>query len=225
MRIDWQAYLDGSLDAEARALADQQLRNDPSAQKELAGLKAFVSSVRNACLCEEVPLERLNRLVPEPKSESLRSSNYRTRWVYGLAAAAVLAFAFFRFGTQGPDPSVPDFATNDPQVASRWASAKLSMNIPALDLGSDATLFRAHSYGERCCFDYKVKGKAYHVNIERNKDQSFEGRSIKLDSGTTAFVGRGVKWSQGAYQMYVVGPDEDVAIDVANRTSSQLQRI
>ena len=224
MRVDWQAYLDGSLDAAARAHAERELRENPAARNELEGLKSFVSCVREACLCEEVPLDRLNALMPAPEPRRSAARTAVPRWTYGLAAAAVLAFAYFKFGMQGPATLPDSLTTTDPVVAAQWASAKLSMNVPAIRLGEDAPLFFAHGYGERCCFDYKVNGQAYHVNVERRGTQEVDGREVRLETGERAFVQRGVKWSQGDYFLYVVGPDPEVSLDLANRTSAQLQR-
>ena len=225
MRIDWQAYLDGSLDAEARVQAERELRENPAAQRELEGLRSFVSCVRNACLCEEVPFDRLNALVPQSDKLKPRVRAVWPRWAFGLAAAAVLAFAFFRFTGQGPTALPDALTTSDPVVAARWATSRLSMPIPAIDLGSDAPLFYAHGYGGRCCFDYKVAGDTYHVNIERRSNRAAtDGRQVQLATGINAFMKRGVKWTQSDYDLFVVGPDPNVSLDVANRTSAQLQR-
>lgn len=224
MKIDWQAYLDGSLDTESKAQAERELRENPAANKELEGLQAFVGCIRSACLAESVPLERLNQLVPETLAPARARPRFFPRLAIGFAAAAVLAIAFFRFVGQGTSALPKDLITDDPVAAAQWASTRLAMNVPPIDLGSDAPIFYAHGYGDRCCFDYKLDGKTYHVNIERRSGAVKVGREVKLSSGDTAFVDRGVRWVQGRYEMFIVGPETSVSLDLANRTSLQLER-
>ena len=91
MRIDWQAYMDGSLDQNSRDVAERELAENPSARQELQNLKLFVSTVRNAALAEPVSIERLEALMPRSRPEPSARRVSLSNWALGFAAAAVLA--------------------------------------------------------------------------------------------------------------------------------------
>ena len=141
-------------------------------------------------------------------------------WAGGLAVAATIAGAILlNSGT----PDSLDLITDDPEVASRWASGKLDIAVPRMDLGPDAKLFYVHEGAEKCCFDYRVGGEVYHVNLGRRPNElSLRGRAVKLATGHTAFVDRGIRWTQSGYSLYVVGPDMAVSRKLADRTSATL---
>ena len=221
MRIDWQSYLDGSQPEDERAIADQALREDLQAKRELDGLRSFVGSIRSAALAEEVPIDRLAALLPKAEPKPKRNWFPQLGWATGLAAAATIGTVLIRSQLAGPSETEQEIFTNDFSVASTWASNKLSMNVPALNLGSDAKLFFVHESGDKCCFDYKVEGKTYHVNVRAKRSSPVpKGESVTLANGQSAIVNRGVHWNQGKFEFYVVGPDSDTSLDLANRTSS-----
>ncbi|MBC8064997.1 MAG: hypothetical protein H7Y17_09215 [Chlorobia bacterium] len=225
MKIDWQSYLDGSLPSDERAMAEQALREDLQAQRELEGLREFVSTVRSAALAEEVPLERLAAFLPRTEEKPKRNWLPQLGWATGFAAAAAIGTILIRSQLAGPSETEHEIFTSNFSVASTWASSKLSMNVPALDLGSDAKLFFVHESGDKCCFDYKVKGKTYHVNVRAKQSAPWiQGESVKLANGQSATINRGVHWNQGQYEFYVVGPDSDTSLDLANRTSTLINQ-
>ncbi len=196
------------------------LTQDPKAQKELAGLKNFVQDVRSAALQEEVPLTRLMAMLPDPAPK--RSWLPKIVWSTGLAAAAILAIWLVVPKSQAPSLLVSEIYTNDPVVATNWAAQKLQTFVPTMDMGDDAELFFVHEGGDRCCFDYKVNGKTYHVNIRAGGGKPGPGTPTKLENGQTVMVGQGVRWNQNGYDLHIVGPDDAVNVKLANRTSELL---
>ncbi len=220
MKIDWQAYLDGSLTESEQRAADQLLLSDPQARRELEGLENFVSTIRNVGLSEEVPLTRLAAYLPQTGSR--KSWLPRLSWAMGLAATAIAAILIVPQMLANPD-SGNEIYTSDPIAATSWAEKKLRMDIPIMDLGQDAELFYVHEGKEKCCFDYRVKGDTYHVNVRRdNRGIALEGQPMKLKTGIPAGMGRGVRWRESQYEFFIVGPKPEVSLDLANRTSGLL---
>src|SRR5262245_19160258 len=88
--VNWQAYLDGSMEAADRAAADRLLRESEDARRELDGLKKFIAEIRRQAIAEEVPLARLHGMIPraEPKRRSFVP-------VFALAAACIVLVSFF----------------------------------------------------------------------------------------------------------------------------------
>lgn len=227
MKIDWQAYLDGSLNESERAAADQLLLSDSSARRELDGLQNFVSTIRNVGQAEEIPLARLTALLPEAKKKSSPAWFRQVGWLAGAAAAAVIAVLLISPPIPAKGSRNSELYTSSPATATTWAIDKLKMDLPIMDLGSDAELFYVHEGKGKCCFDYKVHGDTYHVNVRPdNRGIALEGRQIKLRTGVPAGVDRGVRWREKKMEFFIVGPNPNVSVDLANRTSDLVfQRI
>jgi hypothetical protein len=220
VRIDWQAYLDGSLTESERAAAEHELQTNPYALRELQGLERFISSVKSHALAENVPIRRLEAMMPKAESRPALRRLQLVGWTAGLAAAATIAAAILLNSGQS---EVWELITDDPAVASKWASAKLDAEVPRMDLGPDAKLMYVHEGAEKCCFDYRVGGEVYHVNLGRRPNElNLRGRAIKLATGETAFVDGGIRWTQAGYSLYVVGPNDAVSQRLADRTSAVL---
>ncbi len=223
MSIDWQAYLDKSLPEEEMLRAEEELKINASARKEFEGLLEFLRGVRAAGLTEQVPFARLEALVPSaPKAQPRRAPV----WAGGLGLAASIVFGLIYFLNGSPTvPSASEFETSDPVQASLWASSKLKTKVPVIDLGSQIPLTYVHEGPDRCCFDYKVAGNTYHVNISNSVGgKRSEGRKVLLTSGNSAYVGKGVRWSQGGFDFVILGQDDQVSLKLAERTSEFIQR-
>lgn len=220
MRIDWQAYMDGSLTDSERVAAEQLLLSDPKARRELEGLENFVSTIRNVGISEEVPMERLSALLPSSKGQSRKAWIPRLAWGATFAAAAAVATILIA-PRLGQEESRGELYTNNPIAATSWASQKLKMDIPVMDLGKDAELFFVHEGKGKCCFDYKIHGDVYHVNVRPDdRGIELEGKPVTLQTGVPAGMGRGVRWREKKFEFFIVGPNPNTSLDLANRTSS-----
>lgn len=221
MRIDWQAYMDGSLSDSERVVAEQMLLSDPKARRELEGLENFVSTIRNVGISEDVPMERLNALLPAYKKQAKRSWIPRLAFGATMAAAAAMAAILIAPRILGPERN--ELETSNPVTATAWAAKHLQMDIPVMDLGSGTELFLVHEGKGKCCFDYKVHGDTYHVNVRPdNRGMKLEGQPVTLQTGVPAGLGRGVRWREKNYEFFIVGPKPDTSLDLANRTSKLL---
>lgn len=223
MKIDLQAYLDGSMDPQERLRAEDLLQHDPQAKRELDGLELFVQTVRVQALQEEIPFDRLAALIPQPNVKSEPQRHWWPRLeLVGLAACIALACLFVApsFFTQ----ATVELETKDPVYASQWASDRMAMNVPVLDLGPDAPMFRVHEGKGRCCFDYQIDGKTYHLNVRpKGSMEDRPGDPIVLASGQPATQGSSVRWTQGAYDLSLNGPDAKVEKNLADRASKILR--
>ncbi len=220
MKVNWQAYLDQSLSEAEMRVAEHELANNPSARQELNGLKNFLVTVRNVGQAEEVPLERLSRLLPVQPTK--KSWIPRIAWSAGLVATIIAGVWFLQ-----PQPTRVEIYTSNPFEATQWAKQRLGMDIPVMDLGSDAQLFLVHEGKQRCCFDYRVHGDTYHVNVRADdRGIRLEGTPVTLQTGTPAAIDRGVRWRERKFEFFIVGPQKNISLDLANRTSKLLtQRI
>jgi len=222
---DWQAYLDGSLSPDERAEAEALLASNPSARAELEGLTTFIGAVRDAGLREDIPIERLMARLPhaiQPKT----STGPKLRWIFGgggLAVAAAMLW-FFVLSVKPPRGGANALTTSDPVVAANWARERMDFDVPAIDLGNDVPLTLVHLAEARCCFDYRYKGNLYHVNVLRKGSGKVgSGREIQMSNGIKAYQGRGVRWTQGNWDFFVVGPDASGSVEIADRTSRSIR--
>lgn len=193
-KIDWQAYLDGSLNAEERHQAEELLKSDPVAQKELDGLKEFCQIIKEQGLSEAVPTDRLaNHL-------STMVKDNRAPWFArpavlvptAVAACALTAIALFSPPpvTQRPEqvattqthndeyytnlelsPFQASTAVDDPQEAATWAATMLNRPAPVITLAGTpgATLDQAEC--GYCWIAYKFTYEGEHYTIYGRKEQ------------------------------------------------------
>lgn len=223
MRIDWQAYLDGSMNPDEMEAAESELRSNPAARRELEGLRSFVQTLGACGQAEHVPIERLSAKIPT-RTQNRVSTRLSPIWGVGFLGTAVAALvAFWVVRSQSIPFESLDFTTNQPELAARWAAAKLDRPLPAFDMGKDALLFYVHQGPGKCCFDYEVGGKTYHVNVKpAASPKRAEGQRVRLSTGVLATIQRGVRWNQAGLDLYIVGPDEDVSRRLADRASASL---
>ena len=113
-KIDWQAYLDGSLTPEEYEIAEQQLQSDPAAQRSVAGLREFRDSIKSASLADPVPTDRLQRGL----SDMVKAN--KTPWFSrpsvlvptAVAACVVTGIAIFSTPTSPASTGAPTVAMN-----------------------------------------------------------------------------------------------------------------
>lgn len=125
------AYLDGEVDADERAVVDASLAIDADLRAELAGLAATRDHVRGLPLLE-MPAElseRMSRRSPfGPQARPRR--RHRTR-AAALSALASVAFWGVLAGSATPQSAVPDLSTSI--VA---AQAGTFVDLPAAEAGN-----------------------------------------------------------------------------------------
>lgn len=132
MRIDWQAYMDGSLSADEKAFADRMLAEQPEAKHELASLQAFRRQVRDAGRKEAVPHARLNAMLAATRPKPIRWQ----RVTFATAAAATLLLAGWFAFTRIPITA----ETSDPVQIQQIALEAGGAWVPRLNLTGMATL-------------------------------------------------------------------------------------
>ena len=187
MKIDWQAYEDGLLGPEERELAEKALRTDPSARKQLEGLRAFRAMLRNVALREPVPHRRLRTIL---RSVIGRSRPALRRYaLVGAATVAAVVFAFLSFRAiyQPPVGEMRESFDTFAQ-AQTWASRQTGFVIPKIELASLGAFQSVHCSSGEACFDYLVNGHILHVAISRVKIdpthcglQVIEGKPMYVD--------------------------------------------
>jgi|GEM_PF-5064157 len=217
-QIDWQAYLDGSLTPEERTRAEQILAESEDARREVDGLKSFLSTLREAALNERVPMDRLEALIPAATKPRW---NWRLAGV-GLAAAATIAL--FLLIPRGPNVHDDLIETSDPVVAANWVQPLMPFKVPPIRLGGDRPLVLLHHTRTSCCFDFRVKGSIYHVNVFSPPVRT-EGKEVTLSTGISARQkGRRVGWSQNDLVFVVAGQNPETSLEVASAASESLQK-
>lgn len=222
---DWQAYLDGSMSLDERAKAEASLESDPSARAELDGLRTFIGAVREAGLREDVPIERLMRRMPKA-NQPKTTTGPSLRWIFGgggLAVAAAMLW-FFVLSVKPPQSDANSLTTSDPVVAANWAKGRMGFAVPAMNLGNDVPLTLVHLGQAHCCFDYRFKGNLYHVNVlKKGSGKIGDGKEIHMSNGIKAYQGRGVRWTQGNWDFYVIGPGTSESVEIADKTSRSIR--
>jgi hypothetical protein len=204
-RIDWQAYLDGSIEPGERREAERLLREDPQAQRELDGLKSFVSAVRQAGLSEA------------PQAGGRRGRAALKVGAGLLATAAVLILAFFL--TLDPmrlnrAPTRETFAIESPTEAASWVVEKTGMPAPELPLG-EARLIGARYGRGWACYDYQLEGNDYFLYMSRDATPLQKAERVVERDGMRYYLGQGVGWEHGELAFYLRGGEEERRLDLA----------
>jgi hypothetical protein len=205
-KIDWHAYLDGSLSPEQTQEAEQILRGSPEARRRLENLKTFISEVRRQGLTQEVPLARLHRSIP---------SSRRFAWPRlvgpAFAAAAVIGFTYY-LANRDPDPievradgpgltkaegiSMASFS----QGAS-WIKEKNGIVTKPISLVS-AQLVGCERTPQGGCYCVKVDGQIVHLSFNKRLTSSeslvpkdIDGKQFLVGKSMTCFSACGVMWT------------------------------
>lgn len=230
-RIDWQAYLDGSLSPEAIADAERALRDDPAATREFEGLQAFRAALREAGAAEPVPEMRLEALLQRTASQRTVLSRRRFSIAGSMALAAAAIWAFFALDLpRYADPLRLDHSptremllTANPTEAAQWVSTKVGFNAPAIDLGTSANLTTIRRGDGWACYDYEVDGKAYYLYMCPNPEGTGDAPSITLPNGKSVLKGRGLRWRQNGMCYYLRGPDDEVEARLAVQAMERIE--
>ncbi len=200
-KINWQAYLDGSLSQEDQAIAEQLLLSDPKAKSELQGLIDFKNSLKSACLEEVVPYSNLNRFLNETVKANKVPWYAKPMFMVPTAIAAVaLASAVVLFSPQQSPLEIPSTvtaqdntrsnrvidlrkspfqarkSTPDSKLAAHFAAEKLHRSVPVVSLASipGATLEEVECGYCWLAYKFKYKNEEYTL-YGRHESQSFEG--------------------------------------------------
>lgn len=220
MNIDWQKYADGLLDPAEMRKADEILRTDDRARKELEGLRSFRKMVRVAALSEPVPHSRLRQILKSVigKSQSAvwrRTAAFATLGV-GAAAMAFLAFNFFS-GQTDPGAEVRKTFTSETK-AQKWASGVSGVELPTLQLSSLGSFDSVHCSTGWACFDYYFEG--YLIHIYMKMDNVAEGCEVVQRGEQTFFVDDAISFDEKGLTVSVQGGTEDVRWNVVDYVSS-----
>lgn len=163
-KIDWQAYLDGSLTGETLQRAEEALANDPTARAELDGLKSFRSVLKSAAMKEVVPELGLLATMKQVVRENRKPWFARPSVLLPVAVAAsalVMAVMFASPELSGADRQVLAEAStstaprainsttdlrqssfqaamngSDPRAAAKWLAEKVNYDAPVIRLAS-----------------------------------------------------------------------------------------
>jgi hypothetical protein len=225
MRFDWQKFEDGTLAPDDQKRAEELLKHDEQAQKELEGLRHFRKAVRKAAMSEPFPEKKLEKIlsgVADPEPTGWRWQRFA---VPGMAAAAVIAFALFAIGQQNPLNSTKSteirYALNDPVQLATQVTQRAGFTPPALTLAGLGSLEGAHCDDGYACFDYMVDGEIYHITM-RLDQMLLQSCTEKISkNGIDYSVGRGIGWCDGTITYMVEGPREETRWRVAEAAAHE----
>ncbi len=225
MRIDWQMYEDGQLGPEEMREADDALRFDSGARKELEGLRSFRKSVREAALRERVPQRSLERRLDMVVGQTARPSG-RVRLAYGAAAVCALTFAFLalnRFVLTDDTVEVRE-QFDDVGAAADWASDRSHIEIPDIQKLAVGQFGSVHAASGWACFDYAVDGETVHVLVSQGVARKTGCHSVSTKAGVVYVqVGSSnVRLNLRGLLFVVMGTNLDRNISVAESLGAQL---
>lgn len=204
--LDWQAYLDGTLDAEARAEAERQLRDDPGARRELAGLRALVVATRGAMVAEPVPVGNLRRALRKATQPAWLPA---TRWAIAGGAITVALAAIWTQAMLDPirldrTPIEATFATMSPVAASQWVDQQARIPAPVLRLPCGASFSEARYGREWASLAFWHDDARYELLMSRCS-KPFDGARVVTRDGREFYVGNGIGWKEGRFAYYLRG--------------------
>lgn len=220
MKIDWQKFDSGELSPEEMRTADELLRTDESARKELEGLRSFRNMVRGAALSEPVPHNRLRQMLKQVVGNTHTSVWRRSATLVTIAAgAAALAFIAFSL-IDNEQPGEDDRRSfNDELVARTWAVEKSGVELPSLQLASLGKFDSVHCAVGWACFDYIVDEQIVHVYIKKNNRR--KGCEIVQKGDQTYYVTEVISFEEQGLTVTVMGADEDVRWKVIDYTNEE----
>ena len=217
MRIDWQMYEDGQLRPEERRAADEALRADPSAKRELDGLRSLRRKVRDAALREKVPVKRLERRLSRVFA-SHRPSPWRMRAVNASAAVFAVLLAFF--GAEWfarPDTLVEERREfQSMSEATKWASDESRISVPMIQANSIGPLESVHAGRGWACFDYVYQNTVVHVKVSKGVPTKSGCNSVTTEGGELLVHSASgkVAFSRDGYAFTVdgAGPEKNLSV-------------
>jgi hypothetical protein len=219
-RIDWQAYLDGTLGKEELAIAEQALKTDPCARRELDALKKFILLVGNSARSEMVPTRRFEFLIPRPAPNHV----FR-KFLFALVPVAVFAGAWYQTSRDtarlDQTPVTEIVHMRDPQQASTWATEQLGTGVPVVTLKGRARMCLARRGNGWAAFDYHVGRDRYSLIVSPDPTPLLGKPRIRIASNQFV-TSRGVGWEQKGLAFYLTGPSPEMRISLACAASEEI---
>lgn len=215
--VNWHAYLDHSLSTEERDVAEQILAQSPEARARLENLRAFIATVRESSLSEDVPLGALQAQL---RSVKPKPSFFRSAWKPTLAACtAVALFATIYFNRPVSEGHI---AVQSFDEASRWMQEANGLILPKIQLAG-AQLVGSERTKDSGCFCMMIDGKMIHLKYSKDlkcrtgmERCVLEGCDFLKKPGCAAFEKDGVVWM-------VEGEDEALIWTVARAASKDIR--
>jgi hypothetical protein len=210
VRIDWQGYIDQRLSASEMEEAERILASDERARQRVENMRRFRAHVREAVMQEQIPYDRLHRLMDKVVGKPAPRKSFRLGFlVVAVAAMAVLAF-FLWPKALGEDV----ISTTSPSEAATWINDQTDLGVKPLSVpgGKLVMAERGDDWG---CFCIEIDGKLIHVMISK-QDRPVSGLRPKSVNGRQFLVGPGVVWKKDNLTYYVHGGDEKTRWKVVN---------
>jgi len=215
-RMDWQAFDDGSLSAEERAVAVDRLKQDDVAHRELEGLKSFQKTIRQRGMSEAIPHDRLNGMLRRVCGRQEVSP--AQRWVIPTAAVAACLIAAAVIFRPRPEPIVFDTSpqltavtTHNPTDAANWVRKQSGVQVPVISLAGVPSRIE----GARCgscwvSYDYRIGDDKYTIFAKQSWHAFEKVRRREFREGHEFYLSDdAIGWyCAGGMSYLVVGGDE-----------------
>jgi hypothetical protein len=194
MRIDWQRYDGWDLGPEQVRGAEQALRSDPRARRELEARLAAVVG-------DQPPVARHSR---------------RPLLLAAAAAVlAVLAFALWPTLTADPDQEQRR-AADDLGSAVSWAAQRSDLSVKGMDHVGAGKLVSVHAARGWACFDYEVGGATVHVRVSEGLVAKAGCHLVETEDGAVYVhdATSTIRFSKSGLLYVVAGPDVQTGMSV-----------
>jgi len=229
--VNWQAFEDGTLSVQEMDRARELLSQDPAAQEELNGFRAFRESVRRQGLDEDVPRKDLNRLLKEVVRQQMPAARFS--WVrvsIPAAAALFLAITLWWFKHDpmafATTPVAAELSSTEYVEAKSWIQENTGFHVPDLRLPPEATLVMAR-YGEQkewACVDFMHDGNLYFLYMKPD-GSALGSHPSRVFDGRGFYEGQGVGWKTPGMSYYLKGGTREGRWSFATHLAPQTQGI
>lgn len=250
-KINWQAYLDGSLSPEEMKAADQALATQPEARAELEDIQALTAAIKSAAMAEAIPHAKLNAMIKTVVRQNQTPWFARPAVLLPFAALAVAmasAIVLFNPVEQNQNsgyvnvqnvaanqiidlrksPFQGSELTSDPHEAAHFAAEKLNRKVPLITLASlpGAGIDEVECGSCWLAYKFHYKGQEYTI-YGRQESQTFSSQP-RVDSEACSTsksfyqLKDGIGWECAGGMTYVLkGGDPGHQLEVAEAAAKE----
>ncbi|MEQ1821737.1 MAG: hypothetical protein ABL949_04455 [Fimbriimonadaceae bacterium] len=213
--IDWQSYVDGTMNSAEREALNRQIQSDVRLQTELNGFKAFRTALKEKGQGINARTAEIEQALVQIGSSGARKPARRMglRLALGSAMLATLAFAFFKLSADPinlmVDDKVAQRSVTSESDAAQWLALQTNIPVPKVSLEEDGgRLVKAVAGHSWASYVFEISGSE--VSLIMSKEDRFDEFSDpdQIKGLPPIYHGKGLGWRGSKLSYYLLGPSD-----------------